>query len=420
MTLQCASIPRAAFVAIASLVMCAACSLAGPALFADLKLDEAIAQGKAQGRILVVKGTAEWCGPCKQMDRTTWVDPKVEAWFKDKGLAIAVDVDADPTTAKRLKVRAMPTMIAFKDGAEVDRIVGGRNAAQFLTWLEGLERGQTGVDRAREDAKPREGARVDVEKRLELASALSESGRHAEALEEYLWLWNNMLQHDPGYMGVRVSFMTSEMGQLAQSHEPAREKFTQLRDAIEGRLRSGDAEMSELVDWIALTLDTLDEPERVIAWYERVKDDPEAAASLRRVGHRLQELLINEERYADVGRLMESPSDEARGVLEQRKMVLGMVPADQREFLAGSFADRVAMTYACALAAERDDEGAEVVEAILKDDDSAANRVALIEWALKVGEPRPSHRALLDAAEAKGADVAELRAQLEKALEAKK
>lgn len=64
---------------------------------------------------------AAWCGPCRM------VAPVLEQVAEEKSekLRIAkLDVDANPITAGRYGVRAIPTMILFKGGREVERLVG--------------------------------------------------------------------------------------------------------------------------------------------------------------------------------------------------------------------------------------------------------------------------------------------------------
>ena len=63
---------------------------------------------------------ATWCGPCRM------VAPVLEeiASAKDNVKIVKLDVDANPLTAGRFGVRAIPTMILFKDGKEAQRLVG--------------------------------------------------------------------------------------------------------------------------------------------------------------------------------------------------------------------------------------------------------------------------------------------------------
>jgi thioredoxin 1 len=66
---------------------------------------------------------AAWCGPCKM------VGPAVEAVaeeFDGKLRVAKMDVDANPATPSGLGIMGIPTLILFKDGAEVTRLVGYR------------------------------------------------------------------------------------------------------------------------------------------------------------------------------------------------------------------------------------------------------------------------------------------------------
>jgi thiol:disulfide interchange protein len=120
-----------------------------PAVFTLVNLSQARSAIAEKGKqnpaaLLVVKATAAWCGPCKQMDRTTFRDPTVEAWFKDNGILVPLDVDVSPKDAKALNVRAMPTMIVFNAaGNELDRSEGGMDAKTLVGWLDQLKAKQS-------------------------------------------------------------------------------------------------------------------------------------------------------------------------------------------------------------------------------------------------------------------------------------
>ena len=75
---------------------------------------------------------ATWCGPCRM------VAPVLEEVASEQGDKIRIaklDVDANPITAGRFGVRAIPTMILFKNGREADRIVGYHPKPQLMQKL---------------------------------------------------------------------------------------------------------------------------------------------------------------------------------------------------------------------------------------------------------------------------------------------
>jgi thioredoxin 1 len=65
---------------------------------------------------------ATWCGPCRM------VAPIVEQLavdYAEQGLRVGkLDVDANPETASRYGVRSIPTILFFKDGELVDKVIG--------------------------------------------------------------------------------------------------------------------------------------------------------------------------------------------------------------------------------------------------------------------------------------------------------
>lgn len=75
---------------------------------------------------------AEWCGPCKT------IAPILDELAREQSgkLKIAkVDVDDNQGLARQFGVQSIPTMIVFKDGVEVHRMVGARGKAQLLEEL---------------------------------------------------------------------------------------------------------------------------------------------------------------------------------------------------------------------------------------------------------------------------------------------
>jgi thioredoxin 1 len=77
---------------------------------------------------------AEWCPPCKAMDPIL-DDLAVELAGKVK--IVKLDVETNPSTVVTYNVRAMPTLMVFKDGEPVDLKVGaGQSRVQLIKWLD--------------------------------------------------------------------------------------------------------------------------------------------------------------------------------------------------------------------------------------------------------------------------------------------
>ena len=75
---------------------------------------------------------ATWCGPCKM------VAPVLEEIATEKAGSLTVaklDVDSNPATARDFQVVSIPTLILFKDGKPVTRIVGAKGKAALLREL---------------------------------------------------------------------------------------------------------------------------------------------------------------------------------------------------------------------------------------------------------------------------------------------
>jgi thioredoxin 2 len=74
---------------------------------------------------------AAWCGPCKvmapQFANAAKQLPDVRF--------IKVDSDASPQLSARYGIRSIPTLILFKNGAEIGRLSGAVSAHDLLSWM---------------------------------------------------------------------------------------------------------------------------------------------------------------------------------------------------------------------------------------------------------------------------------------------
>ena len=64
---------------------------------------------------------AEWCPPCHVLAP---VVESIAELYAGRMKVLGLDVDANPRTSTRFQVRGLPTVLFFKDGVLVDRVVG--------------------------------------------------------------------------------------------------------------------------------------------------------------------------------------------------------------------------------------------------------------------------------------------------------
>ena len=86
----------------------------------------------AQGLVLV-DFWAPWCAPCAKLS------PVVEALATEHADALvvaAMDIEAHPAAPARHAVLSLPTLILFRDGAEVERLTGAPSEKKIRRALE--------------------------------------------------------------------------------------------------------------------------------------------------------------------------------------------------------------------------------------------------------------------------------------------
>jgi len=72
---------------------------------------------------------APWCAPCRGMEP---VIKDLAASLAGKVKVAKLNADRSPDTVARLRIQGIPTLILFKDGQEVTRMVGARGKADIL------------------------------------------------------------------------------------------------------------------------------------------------------------------------------------------------------------------------------------------------------------------------------------------------
>lgn len=518
-----------ALVALAAALSLHAPAVASPPVFKQMTFEQAKAESVNARKLFIFDAMTSWCGPCKIMDKTTWVDESVVSWINDHAIAVQLDMDEHPELREHLRINAYPTIVVFKDGKEFDRIIGLKRPAEFLAWLKGVAEGESKLDQALRRVKEERAktsadtSAIDFPSRLSLAQELYDYGSYDEATTEAAWLWEVMPAQASDDARVRL---LSLMGNLAKRHAPAKTRFTAFRDAAAVPVNAGKPSREELTRWLSLNA-VIADAKSSIDWALKMTDTPDNIAALRSVGSTVFPLLVEGGHWATAGKALANPvaeidrrgsslgaydlpvtdapdsspkvmpamplmrkgdpapaadakkadapktmpaiplarkgepatatdakKDDAPKTMPAIPLVRKGEPAaaepasqpadaaapktipaiptigapgamkrddpasvarEVRYRLTLEFRDQAATYYAACLAAQRDEEAARIAELTFKYTDSPASRLALVERALKAGQPRREHALWLEEIETAAQAAAALRARLAEA-----
>lgn len=104
-----------------------------------VSFNDATKRAGEKGKLIYVDFYADWCQPCKQMDRTTFTNDSVVALLSREFIPVRINID-DPVFGqpmkKRFNIEAMPTaMLMSADRQEVRRKIGFMDAEELIAWL---------------------------------------------------------------------------------------------------------------------------------------------------------------------------------------------------------------------------------------------------------------------------------------------
>lgn len=71
--------------------------------------------------VTLVDFNAEWCAPCRAQEP---IIKKLMDLYQDRASIIEINIDDHRTLATKYRVQSIPTLILFKDGKEIKRLIG--------------------------------------------------------------------------------------------------------------------------------------------------------------------------------------------------------------------------------------------------------------------------------------------------------
>lgn len=103
--------------------------------FEEMTLSEAMDKAKQEGKVIFVDCYTTWCGPCRKMAATTFVNAKVTEEFNNRFVNLKIDMEKGegPELMKRFEITAFPTLLFLNSNGEIlEKNVGGLNPDGLL------------------------------------------------------------------------------------------------------------------------------------------------------------------------------------------------------------------------------------------------------------------------------------------------
>lgn len=122
--------------------------------------------------LVLVRFTAEWCGPCKQL--APLLDKVIAEVGEGRTRQVPIDIDHNRVLAAQFRIQSVPTVYAFIDGKPVDGFVGVRSESELKAF----------VTRLLAQLPPSD-AEASLTTQVEAALALLETGKAEAAADAF-------------------------------------------------------------------------------------------------------------------------------------------------------------------------------------------------------------------------------------------
>jgi thioredoxin 2 len=82
---------------------------------------------------VLVDAWAPWCGPCRMI---TPILDQLAGEMAGRLRVVKLNVDENPVTSERFRIQSIPTLMLFRGGREVDRLIGVQPKAEIVRRVE--------------------------------------------------------------------------------------------------------------------------------------------------------------------------------------------------------------------------------------------------------------------------------------------
>lgn len=111
--------------------------------FTKLSFEKALKQAQSSGKPIFIDVHTSWCGPCKEMAKTTFMDPEVGKEFNKRFINLKIDAEKDvdgPMISKAYTVTGYPTLLFINgEGKLIRKFVGKQSKEKLLAAIAGIK-----------------------------------------------------------------------------------------------------------------------------------------------------------------------------------------------------------------------------------------------------------------------------------------
>ncbi len=229
--------------------------------------------------------------------------------------------------------------------------------------------------------------------RMNEAVALASRGLHAEALEAYMWCFDQGHLQDPSFVGVRLSFLLGHVMDLARVYSPALDELRRRRAAAESRILAGESDVEIIHEFGAINR-SLSDSGRTLRLFDELLGRAGGGEAMAAFLQFAVPLLVEARRYEDVLRAAGDAPSLVNGLIEmvegQLEFIRGQYEKDRLypelvESLKNGVVEEGGAYYEALLGSGREEEALRCADRLLAMHSAGRSFATLIEHAVRSG-----------------------------------